>query len=112
MTNRPSFTPPTGLGVKMMRPLVGYFFQCLEGGSLDGRNRAIVIAESLARVIAAIRFTIAFVVCHLSLQNTEISPHRPFVCCAAIGVTRLACIRVTSVPQATAEWLERVDRVR
>ena len=30
---------------------------CDEGGGLDGQHRAIVIAESLARVIAAIRIT-------------------------------------------------------
>ena len=59
----------------------------------DGRDRAIVIAESLARVIAAIRI-VAFVGGHISSQNTVIGPHRPpcSLCCAsnrAIGVLSL-----------------------
>ena len=44
--------------------------------TLDGRNRAIVIAESLARVIAAIRIATC-VGGHISPRNIEISPHRP-----------------------------------
>ena len=43
--------------------------------TLDGRNRTIVIAGSLARVIFAIE-SLAFVGGHISLENTEISPHR------------------------------------
>ena len=50
---------------------------------LDGQNRAIVIAESLARVIIAIRNRQRFVGGHISPQNTGISPHRPCVRCAA-----------------------------
>ena len=42
--------------------------------TLDGRTRAIVIAESLARVIAAI-LSLAFVGSHVSPQNTETAPH-------------------------------------
>ena len=74
--------------------------------SLDGGNRAIVIAESLARVI------LAFVGGHISLENTAISPHRPRVCCAAIRIARLASIRLTFVPHGIAEWFASVDRVR
>ena len=54
---------------------------------LDGQNRAIVIAESLARVIAAI------VGGHIFPQNTGTSPLRPCVRCAAI---RIAAIGVHS----------------
>ena len=71
--------------------------------NLDGRNRAIGIAESLARAIAAIR---------ISLQTTEISPHRPCVRCVAIRIAWLAFIRVVFVPRGTAEWPARVDRAR
>ena len=81
-----------------------------KGQILDGRNRARVIAESLARVIAAIR--VAFVGGHISSQNTEMSPHRPCVRCAAIRIARLAFIRVVFVPLGPAEWPARVDRVR
>ena len=71
---------------------------------LDGRNRAIVIAESLARAIAAIRMA--------SVRWPEISPHRPCVRCAAIRIARLALNRLTFVPHGTAGWLAGVDRVR
>ena len=80
-------------------------------GCLDGRNRAIVIAESLARVIAAIRMASVCWRSHLP-QNREISPYRPCVRCAAIRIVGLAFIRLTFVPRGTAEWLARVDRVR
>ena len=76
------------------------------------RNHAIVIAESLARVIDAIRISLAFIVGHISLENTEISPHRPCVRCAAIRIARWAFIRLAFVPHGTAEWLARVDCVR
>ena len=79
---------------------------------LDGRHRAIVVAESLARV-TTLRFeSLAFVGGHISLENTEMSPHRPCVRCPAIQIARLAFIHVTVVPHRTAEWLARVDRVR
>ena len=51
---------------------------------LNGRTRAIVIAESQARVIAAIRIMGG----HISLQNTAVSPYRPCVRCAAIQIAR------------------------
>ena len=51
------------------------------GRGLDGRYRTIVIAESLAGVIAAIRIT--FVGGHISLQNAETSAHRPWARCVA-----------------------------
>ena len=47
---------------------------------------------------------------HLSSRNTEISPRRPCVHCAAIHIARLAFIRLTFVPRGTAEWLGGVDR--
>ena len=81
-------------------------------GRLDGRNRAIVIAESLARVIAVIRIASVRWRSYLPRKNTEISPHRPCVRCAAIRIARLAFIRLTFIPHGTAEWLARVDRVR
>ena len=80
--------------------------------SLDGRNRAIVIAVSLA-IELSLRFeSLAFVGSHISLENTEISPHRPCVRCAAIRIAQLAFIRLTFVPHGIAEWLARVHRVR
>ena len=49
----------------------------------------------------------------MSLKNTEISPHRPCVRCAAVRNARLAFIRLTFVSSGTAEWwLARVDHVR
>ena len=81
-------------------------------GALDGRNRAIVIAESLARVIAAIRIASVRWRSYPPPRNTEISPHRPSVSCVAIRIARLAFIRLTFVPRGTAEWPARVDRVR
>ena len=79
--------------------------------SLDGRNRAKVIAESLARVTAAIRITSVRRRSYLPLKNTEFGPHRPCIRWAATQIKRLAFIRATLVPRGTAEWLARVDRV-
>ena len=45
---------------------------------LDGQNRVIVIAESLARIVAAIRITSVGWRSHLP-PNTEIGLHRPCV---------------------------------
>ena len=45
--------------------------------SLDGRNRAIVIAESLARVIATIRITSVRWRSYLLLENKENRPYPP-----------------------------------
>ena len=58
---------------------------------LDGRNRAIVIAESLARVIAAIRITSVRWRSYLP-PKTEFGPRGPCVRCAAIRIARLAFI--------------------
>ena len=80
--------------------------------TLDGQNRAIVIAESLARVFAAIRIASVRWRSYLPPKNTGTTPHRPCVCCAAIRVARLAFIRAVFVPRGIAEWLARVDRVR
>ena len=78
---------------------------------LDRRNRAIVIAESLARGIAAIRIASVRWRSYL-LENTAISPHRPCVRSAAIRIARWAFICLTFVPHGTAEWPARVGRVR
>ena len=41
----------------------------------------------------SLRFeSLAFVGGHMSLENTEISPHRPCIRCAAIRITRLAFV--------------------
>ena len=80
--------------------------------TLDGRNRAIVIAESLARVIAAIRIASVRWLSYLPPKNTEFGPRRPCVRCAAVRIARLAFVGVAFVPRGTAEWLARVDRVR
>ena len=45
---------------------------------LDGRNRAILIVESPARAIAAIRIA-SVLGDHISLQNTDSSAHGPCV---------------------------------
>ena len=80
--------------------------------ALDGRNRARVIAESLARVIAAIRIASVRWRSYLPPKTQRISPDRPCVRCAAIQIARLAFIRFTFVPRGIAAWLARVDRVR
>ena len=80
--------------------------------SLDGRNRAMVIAESLARLIAAIRITsILWWSYDIPPKNIEFGPHGPCVRCSAIWITRLAFVGVVFVSHGTAEWLARVDRV-
>ena len=80
---------------------------------LDGRNRAIVITESLARATAALRIASVRWRSYLPPKHrTEINPHRLCVRCDVIRIARLAFIRLTFVPRGTAEWLARVDRVR
>ena len=81
---------------------------------LDGRNRAIVIAGSLARLIAAIRITsVRRSLADVSPStNTEVSSHGRCVRCAAIRITQLRFIHATFVPRGFAEWPARVDRVR
>ena len=78
-------------------------------GSLDGRNRAIAIAASLARVIAAIRIASVRWRSYLPRKH-RISPHRPCVRCAAIRIARLAITHLAFAPCGTAVWLARVDR--
>ena len=86
------------------------FFCSLNFSALDRRNRAIVTAESLARVVVAIGIaSVRWRSYHP--RNTEISPHRACVRCAAIRIARLAFIRLTFVPRGTAEWHARVDHV-
>ena len=75
-----------------------------------GRNRAIVITESPARVVAAIRITSVRWQSYLLLINTEFGPRRPCVRCTAVRITRLAFIGVVFVPRGLAEWPVRVDR--
>ena len=81
--------------------------------SLDGQNRVIVIAESLARAVPAIRITSAHWLSYLP-PTTEIGPHRhrPCVCCVAIGIAPLAFTRITFVPRSIEEWPARVHRGR
>ena len=80
---------------------------------IDGRNRAITIAESLARVIAAIRIASVRWRSYLP-QKTESSPHRPCVRCAAIRIARLAVhsfnVRSTwSCGMACESWLRSLN---
>ena len=77
---------------------------------LDERNRARVIAESLARVIAAIQITSVRWRSDLP-KNTKFGPRRPCVRCTAIRIARLAFVGVVFVPRGLAEWPAR-DRVR
>ena len=80
--------------------------------SLDGRNRAIVTAESLARVFAVIRITSVRWRSYLPHKNTEFGPCRPCVRCTAIRIAQLVFVGVVFIPRGTAEWLARVDCVR
>ena len=77
--------------------------------SLDGGNRAIVIAESLARVIPAIRIASVPWRSHLPPQYTAVSPHTSCVPCAAIRIAQiraaqLALVGFIFVPRGIAEW--------
>ena len=97
ITDRPCFT-------SAINQVVHYrLWPCL--------NLLWVIAESLARVIAAIRIASVRWRSYLPPTHRESSPHRPCVRCAAIRIARLAFIRLTFVPRGTAEWLPRVDCV-
>ena len=76
------------------------------------KSLAIVIAESLARVTAAIRIAGVRWRSYLpSKQKAKVSPHRPCVHRDATRIARLAFTRLTFVPRGTAEWPARVDRV-
>ena len=79
-------------------------------GGLGARwaKRTIVIAESLARVIAAIRVTNVHWWPHFP-PNAKTGPHRPCVRCAAIRIARLAFVRVAFVPLGVAEWPANLD---
>ena len=66
----------------------------------------------IARELSPRFESLAFVGGHISSSNTEISPHRPCVRCAAIRIARLAFVHFTFFPHGTAEWPARVDRVR
>ena len=82
---------------------------------MDWQNRAIVIAELLARVIAAIRIaSIHDIGSHMPPKHAQklVFIILAFAALRAIRITRLAFVGVTSVPRATAEWPARVDRVR
>ena len=77
---------------------------------LNGRNRARVIAESLARVIAATRITSVRSAVISPPKNTESGPGRPCVRCIANRIARLAFVGVVFVPRGPAEWSARADR--
>ena len=83
--------------------------------SLDGRNRAIVIAQSLARVIAAIQIASVRWRSYLPPNHRDWSSQSlRSLCCdsnRAIGVRSFSCF-LAFVPRGTAVWLERVDCVR
>ena len=80
--------------------------------TLDGRNRAIAIAESLATVIAAIRITGWRSYFILKTQNSVLIDSA--LIGVAIRIARLAFVGVyvVFVSRGTAEWPARVDRVR
>ena len=73
---------------------------------LDGRNRAIVIAESLARVIAAIRFaSVRWRSYHPPNAQRLVLRDPVFV------VLRFELRDWRSFPRGTSEWPARVDSV-
>ena len=75
---------------------------------LDGRNRAIVIAESLARFIVAIRIASVRWRSYLPPKTQKL-----VITDLAFVVLRFeSFIRLALVPCGIAEWLARVDRVR
>ena len=79
--------------------------------NLDQRNRERVIAESLARVIAAIQITSVRWRSYLPLktQNSVLVDLRSLRCDSNRA---LAFVGVVFVPRGPAEWPARVDRVR
>ena len=74
---------------------------------LDGRNRAIVIAEPHPPPPPPKRKPSP-----PPPPNAKVSPHRPCLRCTAVGIARLAFIRVTFVPHGIAESPARGDHVR
>ena len=76
---------------------------------LDGRHRARVIAESLARVIAAIRITSVRWWSYLPQKTQYLVLVDPAFDALR---SRLAVVGVVFVPRGLAEWLARVDCVR
>ena len=82
--------------------------------ALDGRNREIVFAESLARVIAAIRITSVHWRSYLPPRDRNQSSVLidPALVALAIRVARLAFIHVTFIPRRIGEWAARVGCVR
>ena len=74
---------------------------------LDGQNRAIVIAESLERVCAAIRITSVRWRSYVALKTQNyffyLGPRRPCARCVAVRIARLAFVSVVFVPRGTAE---------
>ena len=79
---------------------------------LDGRNRAIVITESLARFIAAIRVTSVPWRSYLPLKTHYLVLLDPEFVALRFESRDLAFVGVVFVPRGTAEWLARVDCVR
>ena len=74
----------------------------------SGRNCAIVIAESLARVIAAIRITNVCWGSYLSPKHRFALIDPAFtVRCLVIRIA-VVCVRATFIPRGIVEWPERV----
>ena len=71
---------------------------------LDGRNFAMVIKGSLARVIATTQTTIVCLRSNLHPKNTECGPHGARARCAVIRILRLVFVGVAFVLHGTAQW--------
>ena len=79
---------------------------------LDGRNRTIVVAESLARVLVAIGIASVCWRSYLPPKTQKLVLTDPAFVVLRFGIARLAFTRLTFVPRGIAEWHARVDRVR
>ena len=75
-------------------PLILFSLVACGWSGLDGRHRAIVLAESLARVVTAFRSIGVRWRSYLPLKNTEFGPYRPCVRCIAIRIAQLAFVGV------------------
>ena len=80
---------------------------------LHGRNRSIVIAESLARVIAAIRIASVRWRSYLPpKQRIWSSQTLRSLCCGLNRAIGVRSFNIRSTWNKSAEWLARADRVR
>ena len=84
----------------------------VESRSLDGRNRTRVIAESLARFLAAIRIRSVRWWSYLPLKTQNLVLVDPAFIALRFESRGLAFVGIVFVPRGLAEWLSRVDRVR